>query len=474
MASSPAPAGQAQPLAVRDWLAGHVTEYIERLRALVRLPSVSADPARHAEMRAAAQLVASELADAGMEHCEVVETAGHPVVLGTLRSAGSHRPTILYYLHYDVQPEGEQAEWSVPPFDAALRDGRLIGRGTADDKGPILMLCAALRGLAECGYGVPVNLTVLVDGEEESGSTSLPALLENRAADLAADLVVVSDTSMLGVDRPSLVLATRGTAGLEVEVRTLNHDVHSGKFGGGVANAAIVLAEIIAALHDADGAVRVPGFYDRVRPVSEPTLAALAGSDPPEQDWLAEVGARSEAGEHALSLHRRVWTRPSLDVVGTWSGYQGPGLKTIIPATATAKISCRLVADQDPDEIAALLAAHLRALAAGRADVTIRPSHGSRPVVCEAGSVAARAAMAAYEWAYGRSPVLIREGGAIPIAATLADRIGEVLFLGFGLHGQQEHAPDEWLSVRNFELAANAIAMFLLTAADLPLQREPA
>ena len=218
----------------------------------------------------------------------------------------------------------------------------------------------------------------------------------------------------------------------------------------------------------------MPGFYDRVRPVDDATLAALAASDPPEQAWLADVGARSEAGERALPLHRRVWTRPSLDVVGTWSGYQGPGMKTIIPAKATAKISCPLVADQDPEQITALLAAHLRALAAGRADVTIRPGHGSRPVVCAADSPAAQAAIAAYEWAYGRRPVLIREGGAIPIAAVFADRIGEVLFLGFGLHGQQEHAPDEWLSVRNFELAANAVAMFLLTAAELPVQRETA
>lgn len=474
MASATAPASQAPPSAVRDWLASHAAEYVERLRALVRVPSVSAEPARRAEMRAAAQLVASELTDAGLERCEIVETAGHPVVLGTLRSAGAGRPTILYYLHYDVQPEGELAEWSEPPFDAALRDGRLIGRGSADDKGPILMLCAALRSLSECGYGVPVNLTVLVDGEEESGSDSLPALLNDRAPDLAADLVVISDTSMLGIDRPSLVLATRGTAGLEIEVRALDHDVHSGKYGGGVANAAIILAELIAALHDEDGAVTVPGFYDRVRLVDDATLAELAASEPPEQTWLAEVGARSEAGERALSMHRRVWTRPSLDVIGSWSGYQGPGMKTIIPATATAKISCRLVADQDPGEIADMLAAYLQTLVAGRADVTIRPSHGSRPVVCEADSAAARMAIAAYEWAYGRRPVLIREGGAIPIASVLADCIGEVLFLGFGLHGQQEHAPDEWLSVRNFELAANAIAMFLVTAAELPVRPEPA
>jgi acetylornithine deacetylase/succinyl-diaminopimelate desuccinylase-like protein len=470
MAPRPASAHLARAGEVRAWLAAHSGDYLERLRALVQIRSVSADPASGPAMRAAAELVAAELRDAGLPDCEVAETGGHPVVLAARRDAGPDRPTILVYLHYDVQPEGELAEWSVPPFEAVLRDGRLIGRGSADDKGPVLMLCAALRGLAECGGDLPVNLIVLVDGEEENGSRSLPAFLDSRG-DLTADLVAISDTSMLGIDRPSLVLATRGTAGLEVELRTLDHDVHSGKYGGAVANAAVVLAEIIAALHDQDGRVAVTGFYDRVRQVDEETLAALAASDPPEQDWLREVGARGESGERGLRLHQRVWTRPTLDVVGTWSGYTGPGMKTAIPAVATAKISCRLVADQDPGEIAALLAAHLRRLAAGRAEITVRPSHGSRPVACAADSPAAAAAVAAYEWGYGTRPVLIREGGSIPIAATLAERVAPVLFLGFGLHGQQEHAPDEWLSVRNFELAANALAMFLLSAADLPRPR---
>jgi acetylornithine deacetylase/succinyl-diaminopimelate desuccinylase-like protein len=437
----------------------------------VQVPSVSANPAGRADMLAAAQLVARELGDAGLQRCQIAGAEGHPVVLASRRDAGSSRPTILFYVHYDVQPPGELAEWTVPPFAAAVQDGKLIGRGSADDKGPILMLCAALRGLTECCGGLPVNVVVLADGEEEIGSPSLPAFVADHRDELTADLVAISDTSMLGIDRPSLVVATRGITGVEVELRTLDHEVHSGKFGGGVANAAIVLAEIVAALHDVDGRVSVPGFYDRVRPVDEPTLAALAASCPPEQEWLRDVGARSESGERELSLHRRVWTRPSLDVVGMWSGYAGRGMKTIIPATATAKISCRLVADQEPTEIAALLAAHVRDLAAGRADVAVCPSHGSRPVVCDPGSAAATAAIAAYEWAYSVRPALIREGGSIPIAATLADEIGEVIFLGFGLHGQQEHAPDEWLSVRNFELAANAIAMFLLSAADLPLAR---
>ena len=471
--SSPPPAAAAEQLAqasaVRGWLAGHAGDYLARLQALVRVPSVSADPARQADMRTAADWSPPNCATRAWPASRSAATGGHPVVLAARRDAGPGRPTVLFYLHYDVQPEGDPALWSAPPYAAVIRGDALIGRGAADDKGPILMLCAALRGLAECGAGLPVNVVVLVDGEEESGSPSLPAFLAGRAADLAADLVAISDTSMLGLDRPSLVLATRGTAGLEVELRTLDYDVHSGKFGGGVANAAILLAELVAALHDADGRVAVPGFYDRVREVDESALAALAASDPPEQEWLREVGARSEAGERELSLHRRVWTRPSLDVIGTWSGYTGPGMKTIIPATATAKISCRLVADQDPAEIAGLVAAHLRTLAAGRADLTISVSKVSRPVVCAPDSAAAAAAMTAYEWGYGSRPALIREGGSIPIAATLADQIGPVLFLGFGLHGQREHAPDEWLSVTNFQRAANAIAMFLLTAADLPL-----
>jgi acetylornithine deacetylase/succinyl-diaminopimelate desuccinylase-like protein len=336
------------------------------------------------------------------------------------------------------------------------------------------MHLAAVRAMHAGGVELPVNLKLLVDGEEEIGSPSLPRWLEEHRTELDVDLVVVSDTSMLGLDRPSVVMATRGITALEVEVRTLDRDVHSGKFGGGVANAALVLARLLATLHDPTGRVAVAGFYDTVRPLSESERADLEASEPPEAEWLASVGARSEAGDRSTRLAERVWAQPSLDVSGMWSGYTGPGSKTIIPAVATAKLSCRLVADQCPAEIAALVEQHLRERSAGESEVRITASHGGRPVVTPRSSPVIPAAVAAYEWGYGRTPVFIREGGTIPVAATLGEILeSPVLFLGFGLHGQQEHAPNEWLSVENFERAVNAIAMFWRLVASAIGSREP-
>ncbi len=444
-------------------LSKRLDEDLDAVSRLVAIPSVSGDPGRLDDIRAAAQAVRAAAEAAGAAGAELRETDGYPLVLATWPGATDDAFHLLVYVHYDVQPEGEPAEWEVPPFAASRRGDRLIGRGSADDKGPIFMHLAAINALREVAGDLPVAVTLLVDGEEEIGSPSLPRWLEEHRQEFNVDLVAVSDTSMLGIDRPSIVLGTRGNVALELEVRTLDQDVHSGKYGGGVANAALVLARLLGSLHDATGLVTVKGFYDKVRPLSEKERRELEASQPPEDDWLSSVGARSQAGEAGLRLAERVWARPTLDVCGMWSGYTGPGTKTIIPAVATARISCRLVADQQPDEIAQLVADHLHSTGDGAAEVSVRLERGSGPVLVPSSSPVVDVAAAAYEWGYGKAPVYIREGGSIPIAAVIGEILScPVFFLGFGLHGQQEHAPNEWLSAENFERAANAIVMFLL------------
>ena len=292
---------------LRGWTSEHVGEQIERLRALVQCESVSADPARANFVQEAAEMVCQAMSRAGATRADVCQTAGHPVVLGAFPAREPSAPTVLVYLHYDVQPEGPNDEWDVPPFSASVVGDRLIGRGTADDKGPIFMHLAAIEGLRAVAGGLPVNLKLLVEGEEESGSHSLPTWLAEHREELRADLVIISDTSMLSVAQPSIVMGARGNTALEVEVRTLDHEVHSGKFGGGVANAALVLAGMLATLHEPGGRVAVNGFYGKVQPLSEAERGDIVAAKPPEGEWLSSVGARSEGGEAGIPLAERVW-----------------------------------------------------------------------------------------------------------------------------------------------------------------------
>lgn len=421
---------------------------LERLGELLAIPSVAGDPG----VRRAAEWLRDELAAEGWEDPRLLEGPGAPLVTALLRAADPAEPTVVLYLHYDVQPVDPVEEWRTPPFTATVVDGHLHARGAADDKGPILVHLAALRSWVDVAGAPPVTVRLLLEGEEESGSASLiPTLTAHRDL-FAAELLVVSDTSMLGEDRPSLCYALRGLAALEVTVRGAQQDLHSGKFGGAVPNAALVLARMLAALHDGDGRVAVPGFYDQVRdpePEERARLRALRFT----------VG--SGVGEAGYTGLERAWLRPTLDVNGLTAGFQGPGSKTIVPATASAKLSCRLVPDQDPDTVVDLVAAHLLRLAPLEVEVEVEGLRGGPPVLTPTDSPAVRAALAAYEAGYGIESALTREGGSVPVVADLAQSLGvPVLLLGFGLPDQREHAPDERLSLRNARRAARTAAAF--------------
>lgn len=444
---------------------------LDRLVEFIAIESVSADPTRADQVVRAAEWLTTEMRESGLTDARVVSTDGHPVVLGSWRGAGPDAPTVLVYCHYDVQPEDPVDEWRSPPFTATITGDRLVARGSADDKGPIMAHLSAVRAWLAARGGLPVNVVFCFEGEEESGSPNMVAFLERHRAELDADLVVVSDTSMLGVDVPAIVVGMRGLAYVEVTVDNTVHDVHSGKFGGGIANPAIVLSQMLAALHDEHGRITVPGFYERVR---EPTqaeraeLAELTTGTFDEAAWLASTGAVAPAGESGWTTLERLWLRPTLDVAGLRAGYTGAGAKTIIPASATAKITCRLVADQDHTSVTRAIIAYLEQIAPPGVRVHSTPQHGGPPATTARDHPAVRAASLAYELGYGKHPVFIREGGSIPIVASFRNVLDrETLLLGFGLPDQNEHAPNEWLSLTNFGRATQTAAHFWSCVGDL-------
>jgi acetylornithine deacetylase/succinyl-diaminopimelate desuccinylase-like protein len=366
---------------------------------------------------------------------------------------------LLVYGHHDVQPVDPLDAWQSPPFEPEIRDGQLYGRGTVDDKGQVFIHAKAIEAFVATAGKLPVNLKLIVEGEEEIGSEHLADLLRDHAALLTSDYVCVSDTAMYGRGIPSLCVGLRGLAYFEIVVRGPSADVHSGTFGGGIANPANALARILAAFHDADGRVAIAGFYDRVRelrPDERDEMARLAYND---ATWLRASNARITVGEKGYSTLERIWARPTLDVCGLTSGSQGPGSKTIIPATASAKVSCRLVPDQDPDEIARLLGEHVRRIAPAGVDVAIDYMGGGQPYLAPTDHAVYGAAKRAFSKSFGKETVFIREGGSIPFVRTIADLTGKpCLLMGFGQPDENSHAPNERLVLDNFHLGIKAAA----------------
>lgn len=444
-------------------------ESIARLREFIAIPSISGQPEYRDEVARAAEWLRSEMSSAGIEHCEVVPTDGHPVVVGDWRHAPAGAPTVLVYCHYDVQPVDPVSEWHHDPFAATVDGDRLIGRGSADDKGPILEHLTAFRAMLSTD-SLPVNLVFCFEGEEESGSPNLASYLHRHGDTLGVDLVVASDTTMLGFDRPGPVVSMRGLAALEVLVENPTHDVHSGKFGGAIANPATVMCRMLAGLHDADGRVAVTGFYDDVVEPPDSVRRAIADLGLSDEDWIGPSGATVPSGESGWSTLERVWLRPTLDVNGLVSGYTGDGSKTIVPASASAKISCRLVAGQRPEAITELVTRRLIELAPASVRVTVTPQHGGDPVDVSADHPAVQVALEAYTSGYGRPAVLAREGGSVPVVKSLQDILGvEAVLLGFGIPEQREHAPNEWLSLENFSKATATIIHFWNLLGRVPI-----
>src|SRR6185503_6983494 len=378
--------------------------------------------------------------------------------------------TVLVYGHYDVQPEDPVDKWQSPPFDPRVRDGRLYARGVSDDKGPMLIPIAVARSFFETVGQLPINVKCMFEGEEEIGSPSLDVFIRDHTELLAADVVLSADGAMWRIDEPSLTVSSRGLASLDLTLTGAAKDLHSGRHGGGVANPLHALARLVASLHDDEGRVAVPGFYDRVRDLSASEREAIAALPFNEAVYLEQVGAPATFGEAGYRTLERLWTRPTLEVNGMWGGYLGPGRKTVIPSEAHAKITCRLVPDQDPDEIVALVSRHLESCVPPGTTLAIRPGrHGARAAHIEANHYALEAAGAALRAVYGVPPLIVRMGGTVPISELFQRHMGlDTVFFSFSTADEDYHAPNEFFRIHRLHEGLEAWARLWTILGEQP------
>ena len=441
-------------LLLRSWSARHRERITGELLELLAIPSISADPAHAGDVRRSAEHVAGLLGAAGLEHVQLLETgggAGLPAVYADWLHAGDDKPTVLVYGHHDVQPVDPLAEWDAAPFDPVIEDGECRARGAIDDKGQVLYQIEAARGLLEERGALPVNLGFLVEGEEEIGSPHFERLLTDKGELLACDVIVVSDTGMVSPEVPSATVSMRGLVGFDVAIRTASIDLHSGMWGGTVPNAARIVASLAASLHDGRNRVTIPGFYDRVAPLSEAEQASLDAQPFDEGGFRAQAGGVAFLdGEEGYSPLERIGVRPTAEVVGIRGGYAGPGIKTIVPATAGFKVALRLVPDQRPEEIDAAFRGWVAARVPPGVEVTITAEGGVAPARTPIDHPATQALAGAIEAVWGKAPLWTREGGSGPEEALGRVLGAPVLFLGVGLPDDRIHAPNERMVMDQF------------------------
>lgn len=445
-----------------QYAAQHQQAHLEKLKEFLRIRSVSTEPELAEEVRAAAQWLAQEMQQAGLENVHVHETAQHPLVTADWLHAGPEAPTLLVYGHYDVQPAAPEEEWQSPAFEPEMRGDYLYARGVSDDKGQVYIHVKAAEAYLKSGEKLPVNLKFIVEGEEEIGGKSLTAFIPENEELLDADVVIVSDTAMAAPDRPAIVYGLRGMCYMTVDVSGPDHDLHSGAYGGGINNPLNVLGHIIAGLRDEDGHVLIPGFYDDVRPLSEEERQLLSGFPADENKWLADTGAPAVWGEPEHTLAERIGGRPTLDVNGIVGGYTGAGSKTIIPARVHAKISMRLVPDQRPERIEEKFRRYVRDLAPPSVDLNITAWGMAQPVITDVNSAAVRAAASAYAAVFGQEPIFRREGGSIPVVGDFQKYLGlDTVLMGFGLPDDRIHSPNERFYLPNFYRGIETVIHFL-------------
>ncbi|MDQ2727491.1 MAG: dipeptidase [Actinomycetota bacterium] len=441
-------------LVLADYAAAERDRIVASLFDWLRIPSISADPDRAGDVRRSAEWVAARLSEAGMEQVRLLETGGGkggPAVYGEWRHAGLDAPTVLVYGHHDVQPVDPESAWHAAPFDPVIVDGELKARGAIDDKGQVLYQIEAARGLLEATGRLPVNLKFLVEGEEEVGSVHFESLLVDQADLLAADVVVVSDTGMIAPDVPSATVGMRGLVAFDVVVRSATIDLHSGMWGGTVPNAARIAARAVAALHDDDGRVSIPGFYHAVRTLSPAEQESLDAAPFDETTFRAQGGSVPFLeGEVGYSPLERIGVRPTAEVVGIHGGYGGPGIKTIVPATAGFKVALRLVPDQDPAAISTAFTAWLASVVPKGIAMTVTPEGAVAPALTPIDHPAVDALSRAIERVWGTAPLFTREGGSGPEEALGRVLAAPVLFLGVGLPDDRIHAPNERMVMDQF------------------------
>lgn len=448
----------AAPAVLAQLQANHA-RILAELVAFASIPSVSTDPARRSDMARAAAWVAKTLAAAGPVTVRTMPTAGHPVVYGEWLGAPG-KLTVLVYGHYDVQPPDPLDKWASAPWTPTERDGRLYARGVSDDKGPMLIPIKVAEAFFAAQDRLPVNVKFLFEGEEEVGSRNLEAFVREHRDLLAADVLLSADGAMWRINEPSLTVASRGLVGLEFMLTAATKDLHSGRHGGAVANPLHAMAQLVASLHDATGRIRVDGFYDRVRELTPAERSEIAALPFDDAAYLAQVGAPATFGEPGYSTLERQWTRPTLELNGIWGGYQGPGQKTVIPSEAHAKITCRLVPDQEPEDIVALVVAHLeRHQPAGTRLTLTLGDHGARAAHIDPNHFALRAAHTALRAVYGQPPLIVRMGGTLPIAEHFQRHLGlEMVYFSFSTADEDFHAPNEFFRIHRLHEGLEAWA----------------
>jgi acetylornithine deacetylase/succinyl-diaminopimelate desuccinylase-like protein len=435
---------------VIDFINVNRERYLEELKAFLAIPSISALPEHADDVKRCANWCADEMRRIGMQHVKLVDTPGNPVVYGDwLGAAGA--PTILFYGHYDVQPVDPLELWESPPFEATVRDGEIYARGSADDKGQVFMHFKAIEAHLRQNHALPVNMKIILEGEEEVGSVNLDNFIRDHKSELGADVVVISDSPMFARGVPSICYGLRGLVYFQIDLRGSSTDLHSGSFGGAVVNPAFALAHLLAQMKDRGGRVKVPGFYDDVVALQEEERQAWAALPYNEKQYKKDFGIPKVFGETGYTTLERTWARPTFEVNGLLSGFTGEGAKTVLPAVAMAKVSMRLVPNQTPDKIAELFEAHLRDISPKTVELKITRMHGGKPWMTSYDNPFVQAAGRAIERGFGRKPVFTREGGSIPVVSTFQEELGlpSVLF-GVGLPDENAHAPNEKLDVANF------------------------
>jgi acetylornithine deacetylase/succinyl-diaminopimelate desuccinylase-like protein len=455
--------------AARQYSREHGDRFLNELCELLRIPSLSADPVYAVDVRQAADWLATHLREIGTDNVAVMETAGHPVVYGEWLSAGPDMPTVLVYGHYDVVPASIEDGWDTPPFEPVVKDGKVYARGATDDKGQLFIHVKALEAYLKAGGGPPVNLKFLLEGEEEVSSPNLRPFIESHLDLLRADVCVISDSSMPTIDRPAITHSLRGMTYIEIEVEGPHDDLHSGFYGGAVHNPALALVEILAKMFNPDHSIAVPGFYDDVVPLTDAERTEIAKTDMSEEELLAATGAPAPWGEEAFTIRERVSARPTLEINGLSSGWAGPGPKTIIPARAMAKVSSRLVGNQDPHDIYEKLTAYIESLAPPTVRVTVTLLTTGEPALIDFTLPEMQAAARAYEKGWGATPVFTRGGGSIPIVADINHLLNmPVVMMGYGLDTDGLHGTNEHYRIEMFERGIETAIVYLEELAQLP------
>lgn len=436
---------------ITDFIKNNNARYLKELKHFLSYPSISTNPENKKDVLECAEYLKQHMESIGMQNAKVYPTKGHPVVYSDWLNAGPDKPTVLIYGHYDVQPVDPLELWTSPPFEAEVRGENLYARGSADDKGQVFIHLKAIEAHLSQNKSLPVNIKLLIEGEEEIGSMNLGQFIKDNVELLKCDVIVVSDTSMFSKELPALGYALRGLCYMQVDVTGPNRDLHSGQYGGAVENPINALAEMISKMKDADGRILIDGFYDDVAPLSKEEKDNFAKLPFSDEEYAKGLEVDALAGEKGFSTLERIWARPTLDCNGIWGGFTGEGAKTVLPSKASAKISMRLVPNQDPDKIEKLFIDFVKKIAPKSIKTEVYGQHHGKPWISPIDSKWNKAAMKALKAGFGKEPVFMREGGSIPIVFTLEEYLkAPTVLLGFGLPDENAHSPDEHLNMNNF------------------------